>query len=182
MIVPRGVWFLTVGLLVGGCADARAPARLAGEDHVSTGVPDGRIVADFEVTSASDRRRYHVETIQGNCTRRISDRGGWWIRFASDASQPSNLELSIPDATAAERGTERFALSLEFPEATGAVVHEIDATPEAAYARGGGRTTVLDNGLGATVVVEGLTRDGVRLAAVIRCRHVMRMAAPDAGE
>jgi hypothetical protein len=152
------------------------PATDAGAELLGRG-----IVADLELRYAAGPQRFHVETIRGVCARTASERGGWAIRLTSGSARPLSLELSIPDAAAAERGTEVFTLTVALKTGEGDVRHEVDGRPDRMGPNGVGHVSALDTGRGATFVAEGLTREGVRVTAIVRCQHVARESGADAG-
>jgi hypothetical protein len=155
-------WGLVAATVFGGCADRPA---ISPRDSLIDPVRAG-IVIDLEVSGGPHAGRYHVETLQGSCSRRSFGRGSWVIRYAKQGASPSGLELSIADATAAEQGTSEIAVAVRFgPDAS----------------RGSGSGTVRPQGVEAVVRVDGRAEDGVRFSVTIHCNEVVRVARMDGG-
>jgi hypothetical protein len=155
-------WALVAATVFGGCAERPA---ISARDSLIDPLRAG-IVIDLDVRGGPQAGRYHVETMQGSCRRRTSGRGSWAIRYAKEGASPSGLQLTIADATAAERGTGEIGLAVTF----GTDV-----------LRGSGNGTVRLQGVGAVVRVDGRAEDGVRLRATIRCNDVLRVPGMDGG-
>jgi hypothetical protein len=155
-------WGLVAATVFGGCTDGPA---ISPRDSLIDPVRAGMMI-DLEVSGGPHAGRYHVETLQGSCSRRSFGRGSWVIRYAKAGASPSGLQLRIADATVAEQGTGEIALTVTFG---------------AAAQRASGIGTVRPQGVGAVVSVKGRTEVGVRIAATIRCNEVLRVRGMDGG-
>ncbi|HSJ64834.1 MAG TPA: hypothetical protein VK922_13145 [Gemmatimonadaceae bacterium] len=177
-LAQMGAIALAIGILGGGACgggEEAAPADTAAPAADTTANIDAATAITVTLTGGPHAGTYTTYSDQPLCAVGTNEENLWSAQLADDTVTAGlgAVQVMIPDTTAARAGTGVF----HFSAIVGSMMQGTDYTIESrprTRAVGRGTATVNDTGTGATITIEGVTRDTVQLRAEIRCREVRR--------
>ena len=127
------------------------------------------------LTGGPNAGTYTTASNERLCAVGTNETDLWSVQLADDTATAGvgAVQIMIPDTTAAKAGTNVFHFSVIIGSMMQGTDYTIESRPQT-RAVGRGTATVNDTGTGATITVEGVTRDTIQLRAEIRCREVRR--------
>ncbi|HXH40561.1 MAG TPA: hypothetical protein VNN08_18155 [Thermoanaerobaculia bacterium] len=127
------------------------------------------------ITGGAHAGTYDGTTDRGGCSAGMTGKGSWGNQFSlvreNDPKKLNSLQLIVPDAKEAAKGTHHFFLNVAFGRITARVAEYKVETDKKS---GSGTVTVDDKGATAIVTFDALTAAGVRLQGTIDCKSVLR--------
>ena len=177
---------LTVVIVAAACsskeaasADSTGPATATAQ--TATNSPAGAMMGKIhlDVTGGANAGSYDVDMKEGGCSYGLAGEKAWGNQYSTNTSDPkqlSSLQLIVPDAKAAAKGTTVFQMTAGFGPlfGKGQTSYDINTRPEAATKKGSGTVTVDDKGSTGHVTFDAKTAEGVGLKGTIDCASVMR--------
>ena len=192
MISTRGasplIRTFAVVLLLGACAKgdddkvggetAGSAASEAAPGALETNKADHGTI-HLEVTGGPHAGTYHVRLNQTTCSYGLAGDKAWGNQYSIDSKDPkefSSLQLIVPNAPAASKGTNAFLMTAAFGPLfdNAGRSYEINTLPETRKKEGRGTITIEDRGKTGTVAFEGTTAAGVGLKGSIDCKTLIR--------
>ena len=181
---------LAVTLFVGACAkgdDADdktgGTPGAAASDASAPGTPEtgkgdhGTI--HLEVTGGPHAGSYHVRLNQPTCSYGLAGEKMWGNQYSIDSKDPkefSSLQLMVPDAPAAAKGTSAFLITASFGPLfdNAGRSYEINTLADTRKKEGKGTISIDDRGSTGKVTFDGTTAAGVGLKGTIECKTLIR--------
>jgi hypothetical protein len=122
---------------------------------------------------------YDVKMTDGGCSYGLTGPGAWGNQYSTNATSPkafSSLQLIVPDAKGAAKGTTTFQMTVGFGPlfGKGQTSYDINTRQDASTKSGSGSVTVDDKGNTGRVTFDAKTAEGVGLKGTIDCLSVMR--------
>ena len=161
-------------------ATAAATPSLATAAPVDSGLGKVHLV----VTGGPHAGSYDAVMHDGGCSANMGSGGSWTTQYTvetPDSSALSTLQIQIPDAVAATKGTRAFHMTAGFgPSAAGqgeggtGTRYDVDTRAGAPRRGGTGSVTVTDWGAAGRVTFQARTAAGVALNGTIDCNGVAR--------
>jgi hypothetical protein len=175
-LAPMGAIALAIGIL-GACGGGEDPAPVdtaAPAVDTSANV-DAATAITVTLTGGPHAGTYTTYSDQPLCAVGTNEENIWSAQLVDDTVTAGlgAVQVMIPDTTAARAGTSVFHFSAIIGSMMQGTDYTIESRPQT-RAVGLGTATVNDTGTGATITIEGVTRDTVQLRAEIRCREVRR--------
>jgi hypothetical protein len=130
------------------------------------------------VTGGPNAGTYDASSDRGGCSYGLAAPGAWGNQLSNpkdkDPKHFNSLQLIVPNAKGAARGTKDFLLVVGF----GPLLHrgaEYKVETRAGQAKSGsGTVSVIDKGATGTVSFDATAAGGVKLHGTIDCRSVIR--------
>jgi hypothetical protein len=162
-------------------ADSEGGMKVTGTAHAGVNSE-----IELEVTGGPRAGRYAAKVTEGGCSYGLVKAGTWGNAYSISTEDPkkfSGLQLIVPDAKAAARGTKNFSLQANFGPlislaGPGGTHYKVE-TDDEGETDGEGTVRVDDSGAGGTVTFDAKTKDGVGLKGTIRCHTVLRVTWGD---
>lgn len=154
--------------------DAATAAAPATDDTADA--PAGAGAIHVEITGGEHAGTYDIANTDG-CSYGLAEKGAWGNQFSrdsDDARQLNSVQLIVPDAAAAEAGTDKFLITVSFGPQFGAGKTDYTVDTRAKEPQGSGTVTVDDRGQAGTVTFDVTTPDDVRMQGTIECNGVLR--------
>jgi hypothetical protein len=153
----------------GSIADTPAPAPADAPKGTVHLVVDGGPLAGT----------YDAKMMDGGCSYGLTGAGAWGNQYSTNATSPkafSSLQLIVPDAKAAAKGTTDFQMTVGFGPlfGKGQTSYDINTRANASTKSGSGTVTVDDKGSTGRVTFDVKSAEGVGLKGTIDCASVMR--------
>ena len=127
------------------------------------------------ITGGAHAGTYDGTTDRGGCSAGMTGKESWGNQFSlvreNDPKKLNSLQLIVPDAKEAAKGTHNFFLNVAFGRITARVA---EYKVETEKKSGSGTVTVDDKGATAIVTFDAATAEGVRLQGTIDCKSVLR--------
>jgi hypothetical protein len=127
------------------------------------------------ITGGAHAGTYDGTTDRGGCSAGMTGKESWGNQFSlvreNDPKKLNSLQLIVPDAKEAAKGTHNFFLNVAFGRITARVA---EYKVETEKKSGSGTVTVDDKGATAIVTFDATTAEGVRLQGTIDCKSVLR--------
>jgi opacity protein-like surface antigen len=127
------------------------------------------------ITGGPNAGTYDGTTDRGGCSAGMTGKDSWGNQYSlvkeNNPKVLNSLQLSVPDAKEAARGTHNFFLNVAFGRITARVA---EYKVETEKKSGSGTVTVNDKGTTAVVTFDATTAAGVRLQGTIDCKSVLR--------
>lgn len=181
---------LAIGALVVACSGKK---ESSGIDTSSTAAMNGA-VADTSAPAGTDAPKgtvhivvsggplagtYDAKMMDGGCSYGLAGEGAWGNQYSINSKDPkafTSLQLVVPDAKAAAKGTTVFQMTAGFGPlfGKGQTSYDINTRPESSTKKGSGTVTVDDKGSTGHVTFDAKTAEGVGLKGTIDCASVMR--------
>lgn len=127
------------------------------------------------ITGGPNAGTYDGSTDRGGCSAGLTGHGSWGNQYSlvkeNNPKVLNSIQLIVPDAKEAAKGTHNFFLNVAFGRITARVAeYKIETEKKS----GSGTVTVNDKGATAIVTFDATTATGVRLAGTIDCKSVQR--------
>jgi hypothetical protein len=127
------------------------------------------------ITGGPNAGTYDGTTDRGGCSAGLTGHGSWGNQYSqvreNDPKKLNSVQIIIPSAAAAAKGTHDFFLNVAFGRITARVAeYKVDPPKKI----GSGTITVADHGTTAVVTFDATTPAGVRLQGTIDCKSVVR--------
>jgi len=127
------------------------------------------------ITGGPNAGTYDGSTDRGGCSAGMTGHGSWGNQYSlvkeNNPKVLNSVQLIVPDAKAAAKGTHDFFLNVAFGRITARVAeYKIETEKKSGH----GTVTVNDKGSTAIVTFDGMTAAGVRLQGTIDCKSVTR--------
>jgi hypothetical protein len=127
------------------------------------------------ITGGANAGTYDGSTDRGGCSAGMTGKESWGNQFSlvkeNDPKKLNSLQLIVPDAKEAAKGTHNFFLNVAFGRITARVAEYKVETDKKS---GSGTVTIDDKGATAIVTFDATTAAGVRLQGTIDCKSVLR--------
>jgi hypothetical protein len=127
------------------------------------------------ITGGPNAGTYDGSNDRGGCSAGMTGKGSWGNQYSlvkeNNPKVLNSVQLIVPDAKAAAKGTHDFYLTVAFGRITARVA---EYKVETEKKSGSGTVTVNDKGSTAIVTFDALTAAGVRLQGTIDCKSVLR--------
>ncbi len=127
------------------------------------------------ITGGANAGTYDGSTDRGGCSAGMTGKESWGNQFSlvkeNDPKKLNSLQLIVPDAKEAAKGTHNFFLNVAFGRITARVA---EYKVETEKKSGSGTVTVNDKGPTAIVTFDATTAAGVRLQGTIDSKSVLR--------
>lgn len=181
---------LVLGTLVAACSgrkensgtDTAGTASMNGAvadaaDPAAANAPKGTV--HLVVSGGPLAGTYDAKMTDGGCSYGLTGAGSWGNQFSTSTNDPkafTSLQLIVPDAKAAARGTSAFQMTAGFGPlfGKGSTSYDVNTRADASTKTGSGTVTVDDKGSTGHVMFDAKTADGVGLKGTIECASVMR--------
>jgi hypothetical protein len=127
------------------------------------------------ITGGPNAGTYDGTTDRGGCSAGMTAKDSWGNQYSlvreNNPKVLNSLQLIVPDAKEAAKGTHNFFLNVAFGRITARVA---EYKVETEKKSGSGTVTVNDKGTTAIVTFDATTAAGVRLQGTIDCKSVLR--------
>jgi len=127
------------------------------------------------ITGGPNAGTYDGSTDRGGCSAGLTGHGSWGNQYSlvkeNNPKVLNSVQLIVPDAKSAAKGTHDFFLNVAFGRITARVA---EYKVETEKKSGSGTVTVNDKGSTAIVTFDATTAAGVRLQGTIDCKSVQR--------
>ena len=127
------------------------------------------------ITGGPNAGTYDGSTDRGGCSAGMTGHGSWGNQYSlvkeNNPKVLNSVQLIVPDAKSAAKGTHDFFLNVAFGRITARVA---EYKVETEKKSGSGTVTVNDKGSTAIVTFDATTAAGVRLQGTIDCKSVQR--------
>ena len=127
------------------------------------------------ITGGANAGTYDGSTDRGGCSAGLTGKGSWGNQYSlvkeNNPKVLNSIQLIVPDAKAAAKGTHAFFLHVAFGRITARVA---ESKVETEKKSGHGTVTVDDKGSTAIVTFDATTAAGVHLQGTIDCKSVQR--------
>ncbi len=127
------------------------------------------------ITGGPNAGTYDGSTDRGGCSAGLTGHGSWGNQYSlvkeNNPKVLNSVQLIVPDAKAAAKGTHDFFLNVAFGRITARVA---EYKVETEKKSGSGTVTVNDKGSTAVVTFDATTAGGVHLQGTIDCKSVTR--------
>jgi hypothetical protein len=127
------------------------------------------------ITGGPNAGTYDGTTDRGGCSAGMTGKGSFGNQYSlvkeNNPKVLNSIQLIVPDAKEAAKGTHNFFLNVAFGRITARVAeYKIESEKKS----GSGTVTVNDKGATAIVTFDGTTAAGVHLQGTIDCKSVTR--------
>jgi hypothetical protein len=127
------------------------------------------------ITGGANAGTYDGSVDKGGCSAGLTGKGSFGNQYSLPKEKNpkvlNSVQLVVPDAKAAAKGTHNFLLKIGFgPIFKRAAEYVVDAE----HKSGSGTVTVADKGKTAIVTFDATTSAGVKLKGTIDCKSVLR--------
>jgi len=127
------------------------------------------------ITGGPNAGTYDGTTDRGGCSAGFTGTGSWGNQYAlvkeNNPKILNSLQMIVPNAKEAAKGTHNFFLNVAFGRITARVA---EYKVETEKKSGSGTVTVNDKGATAVVTFDATTAAGVHLQGTIDCKSVTR--------
>jgi len=187
MIIMKKIITIVITLFFLGCNGssdhkttdntfASKPATTSEAETATSGTAGAEIFVTL--TGGANAGTYHVISKDPTCSEGLTGDNSFGNQYSENGkadNELSSLQLIIDDKTAAEKGTDKFSISVGFGKLISGKTYNISTrTGDPGFKpSGSGKATLTKNGNAKTVVIEGKTPDGVGISAKIVCNQVM---------
>jgi hypothetical protein len=131
------------------------------------------------LTGGKNAGSFDAASARGGCSANATGPGSFGNQLSDPKGAPdkfNSLQLVVPSAKAAAAGTKEFQVIVGFgPLMKRTAEYEVNTLAATAKKAGSGTVTVTDKGATAKIVVDAVTKDGVKITATITCNSVTRM-------
>jgi len=127
------------------------------------------------ITGGAHAGTYDGSIDRGGCSAGMTGKESWGNQYSplreNDPKKLNGLQLIVPDAREAAKGTHNFFLNVAFGRISARVA---EYKVETEKKSGSGTVTINDKGATAIVTFDATTAAGVRLQGTIDCKSVQR--------
>jgi hypothetical protein len=132
------------------------------------------------LTGGANAGSYTANSPEATCSRGLTGSNSFGNQYSArnkSDKELSSLQLIVDDYDAARRGTDQFYVKIAFGKVLMGNKYEINGSTNsmAGPKQGKGRLTLTESGGKKTVVIEGETKDGVKVKATLTCFKTMTM-------
>ncbi len=171
--------FLVVAALIVSCnssstkADNTSPDNAAVQPASATDNGKGTEIT-VNLTGGSNAGTYKVSSKESTCSMGLTGEksfGNQYSETGKGEKELSSVQMIADNYGEAKKGTSNFNVQFGFGSLVNGSSYSLNPNKNS----GSGKLTITENGSAKIATVEGKTKDGVGIKAVITCKTVQRM-------
>jgi hypothetical protein len=154
-------------------ADDTAPGTRVASTASTSGINKGTDII-LKLTGGNNAGTYEVTSNESTCSEGLSGEksfGNQYSETGKGDKELSAVQMIAEDYDEAKKGTSNFNVQFSFGSLVNGTSYNLDPRKN----MGTGKLTITESGRAKIATIEGKTKEGVDIKAVVTCRTIQKM-------